>query len=277
MWNTLGAAAAIAEILSLVVAWVAYRQNRILRTGLVELDQVPEVDRAPLIEMSLDRFGVAAAGLTRKDRFAILEQMVERRAERFRLVVWAGLAAAVLFAVLAAYSWTLPPSVYRLRVTVVGPDGRPVSLASLSTSVGGEVLAAREGWEIVLPGSRWGQTVTVSASQPDAFLAGRREVMLGDEREPPAIEIRLARREVEVRGIVVGPDGLGVAGATVSVLGHEEEAVTTGKLGEFRLPAHVADGQAVHMRVLAGARPGKVTEFWARAGDHPQRLILESP
>lgn len=41
--------------------------------------------------------------------------------------------------------------------------------------------------------------------------------------------------------------GSAVEGVRVSVVGHEEEAVTTGSGGQFVLPAHAADGQQAQL------------------------------
>ncbi|HYG64157.1 MAG TPA: carboxypeptidase-like regulatory domain-containing protein [Thermoanaerobaculia bacterium] len=277
MWAALTAAAAIAEILSLLLAWGAYRRRRNLKKELAELRLVPEEERARLLERKLDRFGVAAAGLSKKDSFLIIQQTIERQAERFRRALWAGVSACLIFAALTAYAWTLDqsPDLYRLRVTVLAPDGRPSNNAFVSTSVGGEILKAHQGWEILLPRNRRGQAFTVFASYPEAFLQGRQEVALGDDFEPPAIEIQLSRREVEVRGTVIDPQGHGVAGATVSVVGFEQESVGTDTSGNFRLQAHAADRQTVRLRVV---KDGRSSEFEARAGDLPaQQLVWEEP
>lgn len=167
------------------------------------------------------------------------------------------------------------PDLYRLRVTVLAPDGRPSNDAMVSTSVGGEILKAHQGWEILLPRNRRGQALTVFASHPEAFLQGREEVTLGENFAPPAIEIQLSRREAEVRGTVVDSQGHGVAGAIVSVVGFEQEAVETSASGDFHLPAHAAERQTVRLRVV---KDGISNEFEARAGDLPvQQLIWEEP
>jgi hypothetical protein len=167
------------------------------------------------------------------------------------------------------------PELYRLRVTVLGPQGQLAEDAEVRSSVGGEKKKVDGGWELdipagVLPAER---KVTVYAERISAFLHGSREVVLDKDFQPVVtIELREDRSAV-VTGNVQDEEGHALSGARVNVAGSEVEAVTTGTGGGFSLAAHAAPGQIVQLHAeKQGFRPIDQAHPAAKG---PATLILE--
>jgi hypothetical protein len=164
--------------------------------------------------------------------------------------------------------------IYRLRVTVIDPQQVPLEDAQVWSSIGGEAKKVAGGWQFDIPaGARpVDGKLTIYALRQAAFLSGKQEVKLGDDLNP-AVTVPLQRdTAANVRGIVTDESGRSVAGATVSVVGHEEESVITKDTGNFFLPAHAAEGQQVQLRVEKNSYAA-VTQ-WHPAGSTPATLIL---
>jgi len=143
------------------------------------------------------------------------------------------------------------PELYRLRVTVLGPQGQPVDGAEVRSSVGGEKKKVEGGWELdvpagILPADR---KVTVYADADKDFSHGSREVVLDKDFQPVVTVELKADRSAQVVGIVQDEAGHLVMGALVWVENHEAEAVTTGTKGEFTLAAYAAPNQTVRLHV----------------------------
>jgi hypothetical protein len=161
-------------------------------------------------------------------------------------------------------------------VLVVDPQGRPVQDSEVSTSVGGEPKQVAGGMEFDIPFSSLPADgkVTVHADKKTAFLSGSSEVRLGKDLAP-AVTVRLAAQHVSIRGIVQDESQNAVEGVRVSVVGHEEETVTTGAGGQFVLPAHAADNQQVQLHAEKAGYKG-ITQSH-QAGSFPATLTLERP
>lgn len=189
-----------------------------------------------------------------------------------------GAAAFVLVLVwwLSPFSPVESADVIRLRVLVVDPQGRPVEGGEVSTSVGGEAKQFAGGAEFAIPFSSIPAdgNVTVRAAKETAFLSGSNEIRLGKDLAP-SVTVRLAAQPASIRGIVLDESGNAVEGVRVSVVGHEEETVTTGAGGQFVLPAHAADGQQVQLHAEKTGYRG-ITQFHP-AGNFPATLTLERP
>jgi Carboxypeptidase regulatory-like domain len=130
------------------------------------------------------------------------------------------------------------------------------------------------GWQFDIPrASRPAEGhLTVYATVESGFLKGQQAVKL-DQDLNPAITLRLAKdATAEVRGIVVDGSNRALAGARVSVVGYESEAVTTGANGGFRLPAHAAEGQQVSLHAEKAGYDA-VTQFHP-AGDEAATIVL---
>jgi hypothetical protein len=197
-----------------------------------------------------------------------------------QIAVRGGGGLAVFVLVLLWWESPLAPvrvdtGVYRVRATVLSPDGNPAEDAKVVSSLGGEIKKVAGGWEIDIPGARPGASrrLMIHATEPTAFLQGSAEIDLGEDREP-SVSIRLqADRSAKVRGSVIDAEGRALAGVRVSVAGHEAEGVVTGPDGGFVLAAGAATGQQVQLSAeKTGFEPRRQ---YHPAGDAPAVLRLE--
>jgi len=167
------------------------------------------------------------------------------------------------------------PAIYRVRVTVIGPQGTPVEDAKVWSSMGGEPKKVAGGWQFDIPAATRPAdgNLTIWASLDAAYLKGSQEVRLAGDRNP-AVTIRLdSDKTATVRGLVMDRRGRGVAGARVSVAGYASEAVVTQAGGSFVLPAHAARSQNVLLHAEADGYAG-VTQ-WHIAGEQPATIVLD--
>jgi len=179
------------------------------------------------------------------------------------------------FAPLAASTFLQARGVYRIRITILGLDKSPVEDAQVSSSIGGEPKRVQGGWEFDIPPQTRPADgkVVLFASEKSAFLTGSSTVVLAQDYYP-TISIQLASdTSAMIRGIVVDEQHRSVVGATVSVPGYQDVAVTD-KMGNFALPAHVADGQIVQVRAQKNQLVGSM---FVPAGRLPVELIVKRP
>lgn len=166
-------------------------------------------------------------------------------------------------------------AIYRLRVTVVDPQGIPVEDARVWSSIGGEPKKVAGGWQFDIPAASKPKDgkLTIFASKKNAFLAGQKELQLGNDSNP-AVTVTLGHdTSATVRGNVLNVSDEAIIGATVSILGYGQEAVKTGEGGSFVLAAHAADGQQVQLHVeMAGFKP---VNQWHPAGGVPAVIYLD--
>ncbi len=220
-------------------------------------------------QWSLAAFAIAA--------ILILYSLMVKRRGKVPAIAWAAIVAVLLLGALpmVARVYVEGRAIYRVRVTVLDPQQTPVEEARVWSSLGGEAKKVAGGWQFDIPAATrpTDGKLTVYATVAAAFLAGRREVDLAGDRNP-AVILQLAKdAAATVRGIVVDGQGKAVAGARVSVIGYETEAVVTGTGGNFVLAAHAASGQQVQLHV---EKPGyAAVNQWHPAGDEPVTLVLE--
>lgn len=174
---------------------------------------------------------------------------------------------------LAASTYLQSRGVYRVRVTVLGPDQSTVEDAEVRSSIGGESKIVQGGWEFDIPPQTRPADgkLMFFASEKDAFQTGSSTLVL-DRDYFPTTTIQLSSdTSALIRGNVVDVHGRSVAGAKVSVLGYSDVDVT-GEAGAFVLPAHAADGQIVQVRAEKGLLVGTLS---APAGSHPVQILLK--
>lgn len=161
----------------------------------------------------------------------------------------------------AASAFLQARGVYHVHVVVLDPDQTPVEIAQVKSSNGGELKMAGDGWELDIPAKARpaGGTITLSATVQGEFLKGASTLLL-DRDYYPTVTIQLvANASAKVRGVVVDEDLSAVAGATVSIAGNPEVAVTDEK-GNFVLPAHpVKQGQMIEIEAQKGQLTGHVS------------------
>lgn len=165
-------------------------------------------------------------------------------------------------------------AIYRVRAIVLGPKETPVEDAKVWSSASGEAKRIAGGWQFDIPeGSRPRDgKLSIYASLDSAFLTGRSDMQLGDDRNP-TVTVRLhADTGAKVRGIVVDGVGNGIFGARVVIVGYENDAVVTGASGGFALPAHAAAGQIVRLHIQKDGYRAANEDF--PAGDSPVTVTM---
>jgi len=169
---------------------------------------------------------------------------------------------------------TRSKAIYRVRVTVVDPDQRPVEDAKVWSSMGGEPKKVAGGWQFDIPSSSKPKDgkLTIFATKPSAFLKGTHGLQLKDDYNP-TLNIQLEKdTSASVRGIVTDDSGKAVEGSRVSIVGYGSEGVTTEQDGNFALAAHAAEGEQVQLHVEREGY-GPVTQ-WHPAGDESATIVL---
>ena len=125
------------------------------------------------------------------------------------------------------------------------------------------------GWELEIPPQTRPADgkVTFVASVKDEVLNGKSTLILDQDYYPTATVQLVADTSATVRGVVVDEDLGAIAGATVTIDGYSDAAVTDRK-GNFVLAAHAGKGQVVEVHArknqLTGslsAPAGKVIEI----------------
>jgi hypothetical protein len=139
--------------------------------------------------------------------------------------------------------------VYHVQVLVVRPDESSADIAQVKSSIGGELKMVAGGWELDIPRQTKPADgkVTLVASVKDEFLNGKSTLVLAQDYYPTATIQLVADTSAMLRGVVVDEDLRAIAGASVSIAGYSDVAVTNQK-GNFVLPAHAAKGQVVEVQ-----------------------------
>jgi hypothetical protein len=164
-------------------------------------------------------------------------------------------------------------SLFRIRVTVLDPQGNPISGVTLRTTASNETTATADGAGVVtIPGGAMpaDRKVTIFADLESAFLHGRANVQLADDPNPSVtIELK-SNRDATVTGVVEDEQGRAIAAATVHVLGGD--SAETSATGSFTLNANAAVGQSV--RLHAEKKGYKPVDQDHPAGREPATLVL---
>ncbi len=182
-------------------------------------------------------------------------------------IVWLGLAP------IAATSYAKSRAVYQIHIEVLRPDQSLADVAQLHSSQAGELKMVPGGWELDVPAKERPSDgrITFLASVKDEFLTGQSSLILTDDFYPTAIVPLAAITSAMLRGVVVDEDMRAVAGATVSVEGNSQ-AVTSDSRGNFVIPAHAGNGQAVEVSAKKGQSSARLT---AKAGKTVE-IVLNS-
>lgn len=192
---------------------------------------------------------------------------------RTKLVVF-----LVMFGSLVMYGAAITRTmndVYRVRVTVVGPDGIPVDDAHVYSTFGGEAMKVQGGWLFVIPEQTRpaDSRMTIYAEVKEAFLRGSEVFNLGKEMNP-AVTVHLVNpRDAKVRGRVDDQNGSAIAGVEISVAGFDSEKKVTDSTGDFELPAHATNGEEV--QVHAEKKGYRGASLSCPAGNTPCVIVLK--
>jgi hypothetical protein len=160
----------------------------------------------------------------------------------------------------AASAFLQSRGVYHVQVVVLRPDQSPVDIAQVKSSNGGELKMVAGGWQLDIPPQARlaGGIITLSAFAKDEFLGGRSTLVLAQDYYPTATIQLVADTSAMVRGVVVDEDLGAIAGATVSIDGYPDQAVTDQK-GNFVLPAHAGNGQMIEVQAQKGPLAGRLS------------------
>lgn len=172
-------------------------------------------------------------------------------------------------------SATLEQGMYRVRVMVCDPQGKPIEDADVTSTFGGEMKKVKGGWEVDIAAVNKPKDgkLTVIATKESAFLRGEATFTLENEMNLAVIVKMRPLPPAKVRGQIVDGRNHAIAGARVFVVGYESEAVITTVGGNFELPAHAAVNQQV---LLHAEKSGySAVKLWHPAGDTPAVLILK--
>jgi len=150
--------------------------------------------------------------------------------------------------------------VYHVQVMLVRADQSPVYYAQLKSSYTGEMKVFEGGWRLDIPAQTrpTDGKVSFAASVKDEFLKGSTTLTLGDDYYPVVTIPLEADTSAKIRGVVVDDKMAAVEGATVSVDGFPDVAITD-KKGSFTLSAHAGNGQMVEIRAQKDGAFGHVT------------------
>jgi len=160
----------------------------------------------------------------------------------------------------AASAFLQARGVYHVQVVLVRPDQSRVEIAQVKSSNGGELKMVAGGGELDIPPQTRPADgkVTVSASVKDEFLKGGSTLVMAQDYYPTTTIQLVAETSAMVRGVVVDEDLGAVAGATVSIAGYSDVAVTDQK-GNFVLPAHAGKGQMVEVHAKKDSLTGRLS------------------
>jgi hypothetical protein len=176
-------------------------------------------------------------------------------------MAWIGAVGIIILGMspFAASVFLRSRGIYHVQVVVVRPDQSPVDIAQVKSS-NGELKMAGDGWELdVPPQARPADgKVTLSASVKDEFMQGKSTLVLAQDYYPTATIQLVAETSAMLRGVVVNEDLAAVAGATVSIAGYSDVAVTD-RRGNFVLPAQTGKGQMVEVHAQKGQLTGSLS------------------
>lgn len=234
---------------------------------------------------------LALGGLVAAFFFFILRQIVARNifptltknlgAGILRLIIDRLFVLALVAVVLGFAGFVVstvsgkPPELYRVRVTVIDAEQKPVEDAKVWSSMGGEPKKVAGGWQFDIPAvsKPVEGKLTLFAELRNAFQKGRKELDLAEDYNPTVVIPLEKDTSAAIRGMVVDPSGRAVSGVRVSVVGYGSEAATTDEDGSFELAAHASPGQQVQLHAeKEGFEP---TNQWHPAGHSPVTITLD--
>jgi hypothetical protein len=150
--------------------------------------------------------------------------------------------------------------VYHVQVVLLRPDQSLADVAQLKSSNGGELKIVAGGWELEVPQQARPADgkIVFSAAVKDEFLKGSNSIVLDSDYNPTLTIQLVADTSAIVHGVVVDEDLVAIAGATVTVDGYPDKALSDAK-GDFSLPAHAGKLQPIQLHARKGPLTGSLT------------------
>jgi hypothetical protein len=211
----------------------------------------------------------------------VLYLLMRTRSVKIPSAAWAVILLLVAIPVGASLygNFSSTKALYRVRVTVVDPQGIPIEGAKVWSSFGGEPKRVAGGWQFDIPTASKPQDSKLSffaskeSALESAFLTGRIDLSLGNDYNPVVTIGLKLDASAKVRGQVVDEKHRAIYGVRVFVVGYESEAVLTKDGGVFELPTHVTTDQLVRLRA---EKPGfkAANLFLYPAGDAPVIVVI---
>lgn len=140
---------------------------------------------------------------------------------------------------------------YRIKVFLKDEHGSWVDNAEIKTSVDSNRKKGDGWWEIDVPQANkplGDIPVEISAINPDEYLQGTGDVLLGSNPNPEiTITMTRDRSEYATGKVVDELSKAAIPLASVYVEGYEDQPARTGPNGKFLFPAHAAHGELIRI------------------------------
>lgn len=169
-----------------------------------------------------------------------------------------------------------PVESYKIRLTVLDLQKKPVEDALIWSSAKGELNKVSGGWELIVPASVLPpeKNITISVRTESPPLFRQLDLHLADKADIPA-SIQLERdRSSDVHGQVVDEEARSIPNAIVKVQGYTGESATTDANGAFRFPANWGRNEQVYLIVEKDGYK-RISEYPHLAGEEPAYVILK--
>jgi hypothetical protein len=187
------------------------------------------------------------------------------------IIWWISPAAPVKSATAPA-----PIENYKIRVTALDLQKRPVEDAMIWSSPKGEVNKVSGAWELIVPAATLPpeKKVTISIRTEVPPLFRQVDLQIADKSEL-ATSVQLERdRSSDVHGLVVDEDDRPIPDATVKVQGYTGEPTKTGANGAFKFPANWGRNEQVYLSIeKVGYK--SISEYPHLAGEEAAYVILK--
>lgn len=140
------------------------------------------------------------------------------------------------------------PPIYAVRVQVLDPQGQPVTGSTVRASAGNEPQGLPDGWwEFEIPSAKVPTSGQITLwAEHQAWGGARKDLRLGEDSNVQ-VELRLAKPESWIGGVVVDESGRPLATVPVSVQGGPPGNAITDSNGRFVLKLPISPEKQIRM------------------------------
>jgi hypothetical protein len=139
-----------------------------------------------------------------------------------------------------------PVVIFRVRITVLDPQQNVVDIATIRSSIGGELKKVLGGWELGIPAANRpaNSELVIYASKPIVSLQGQAELTLSEDPNP-AVIIRLQKGESppESNGVQTGQTQPAENSTSHQQSSGQGTPVNTGNATPYKVRINVIDAQ----------------------------------